>query len=679
MQRLSFILVLLGLALATQVRQNVVFRKVSEVTTTRSRWSLTFVIDLNPYVTVMKTVEGNINNLLGVIQTVVENRAPGTNGLVNDFRGLNNELKTLRETYFGVNARLGEYHALHTRTRRSLVPFIGQAFSFLFGTVSEGDLGAIKQNLHILRNNQVELAHVVQESLSLINVSRARIAEDRQTLNLIVSDMGALNDQIVNVTQRLDNRIFQLETLLPMYLQLDSMVEEIKQSLQKALIYVEHLQLQLNMLSIGKLSPSIISPLKLRDLLVDIQTRISAPLRLPGDPKADLWHFYKTLTCTTIVEEDEILVVVPVPLLDSNDDFDVYRVHNLPIPFNSSDGVMSGSVASYRLEAEAIAVNTQRTSFVLLTREELGGCSKASIGFCSIKSPVYPVSLNSFCITALFMKNTETIEQNCQTVVQLKTVLPMAEYLTDGNWIITTQRKLVFSLVCQENQGGVREIEVQPPLDIIRLPMSCSASNEYMSLMPYYQKESKFQVEDSISELLLNARVANATIWKPFHEKLPNFSAIQLPGRLQAVEKIPLRTLIAELADQDDLVEDTTGSYPAWLYAVVGTLVLVMILTALIYKCKGRCLRGSARWRGDERNSGAAAEAPGMQLVPVTGTGGGDNASRGMIPSAPLLRRDEEPMEVDVPPEAEPRPLPFARLFGGGGSSPSAPLPKPRE
>ena len=259
-----------------------------------------------------------------------------------------------------------------------------------------------------------------------------------------------------------------------------------------------HLQLQLNMLSIGKLSPSIISPLKLRDLLIDVQTRIAAPLRLPGDPKADLWHFYKTLTCTTIVEEDKILVVVPVPLLDSNDDFEVYRVHNLPIPFNASDGVMSGSVASYQLEAEAIAVNTQRTNFVLLTQRELEGCSKPSIGFCSIKSPVYPISLNRFCITALFMKNTETVEQNCRPMVRLNAVLPMAEYLTDGNWIITTQRKLVFSLVCQENEGGTREIEVQPPLDIIRLPMSCSASNEYMSLMPYYQKESKFEVEDSI-------------------------------------------------------------------------------------------------------------------------------------------------------------------------------------
>ena len=608
----------------------------------------------------MSTVGENINHLLGVIRTVVENRAPGSNGLVNDFRGLSNELETLRETYFGVNARLAAYHALQPRNKRSLVPFIGQALSFVFGTVSEGDLGAIRRNLHILRINQVGLAHVVQESLSLINVSRARIAENRQTLNLIVSDMGAINEQIANVTQKLDNRIFQLETLLPMYLQLGGLVEEIKQSLQKALIYVEHLQLQLNMLSIGKLSPSIISPLKLRDLLIDIQTRIATPLRLPGDPKADLWHFYKMLTCTTIVEEDKILV----PLLDSNDDFEVYRIHNLPIPFNASDGVMSGSVASYQLEAEAIAVNTQRTNFVLLTQGELEGCSKASIGFCSIRSPVYPIRLNRFCITAPFMKNTEIVKQNCQPMVRLNAILPMAEYLTDGNWIITTQRKLEFSLVCQESEGGTREIEVQPPLGIIRLPMSCKASNEYMSLMPYYQKESKFEVEDSISELLLNARVANTTIWKPFHEKLPDISSIQLPDRLQTVEQIPLRKLITELAGQNELVEDTAGSYPAWLYAVVGTLVLVMILTALTYKCKGRCLRGSARRRGGGGNSGAAAEAPGMQMVSVTTTGGGDDALRGVVPSAPLLRHDEEPMDVDTPPEAEPRPLPFARLFG---------------
>ena len=59
------------------------------------------------------------------------------------------------------------------------------------------------------------LVHVVQESLSLINVSMTRLADNRQKLNLIVSDMGVINEQIANVTQKLDNRIFQLETLLP--------------------------------------------------------------------------------------------------------------------------------------------------------------------------------------------------------------------------------------------------------------------------------------------------------------------------------------------------------------------------------------------------------------------------------------------------------------------------------
>ena len=88
------------------------------------------------------------------------------------------------------------------------------------------------------------------------------------------------------------------------------------------------------------------------------------------------------------------------------------------------------------------------------------------------------------------------------------------------------------------------------------------------------------------------------------------------------------------------------------------------MLTALICKYNGRWLRGQPRGRVDGRNSGAAAEAPGLQMVSVTTTGGGDDALRGVVPSAPLLHRDDGPMEVDAPPEAEPRPLSISRLQG---------------
>ena len=119
---------------------------------------------------------------------------------------------------------------------------------------------------------------------------------------------------------------------------------------------------------------------------------------------------------------------------------------------------------------------------------------------------------------------------------------------------------------------------------------------------------------------------------------------------------------------------------------------------------------GSARGRCDGRNSGAAAEAPGMPMVPVKTTRGRWRRSEksGTLRTTATPRRgasgsrrrstgsrtqttahrqtlrgrcDEELVEVDdAPPEAEPRPLPIARLFGGAGSNASAPpVLNPRE
>ena len=85
-QLFPLFLAFFGLILATQVSQNIVFREISEVTSTRSRWTITFVIDLNLYVSVMGNIEENIRHILGVIRTITENHFPGTNGLVNDFQ-----------------------------------------------------------------------------------------------------------------------------------------------------------------------------------------------------------------------------------------------------------------------------------------------------------------------------------------------------------------------------------------------------------------------------------------------------------------------------------------------------------------------------------------------------------------------------------------------------------------
>ena len=180
-----------------------------------------------------------------------------------------------------------------------------------------------------------------------------------------------------------------------------------------------------------------------------------------------MWNFYTLLTCTTVVDEDKIIIIFSFPLLDSSDDREIFKIHNLPVPVHSEDTSSSDPtkmVAQYLLEADAIAVNTRRTKYALLTADELESCSKPLVGFCSIKSPVYPINLGQFCIIALLMRNEERITENCQTLVKPNAVLPMAAYLTNCLWLITTSSDLIVSVVCHNTDRGQSEIEITPPL-----------------------------------------------------------------------------------------------------------------------------------------------------------------------------------------------------------------------
>ena len=116
---------------------------------------------------------------------------------------------------------------------------------------------------------------------------------------------------------------------IDIYSQTDIILSEIKDSVQRATFYLENLCLVLNMLSLNHLSPSTITPKNLRKLLLDIKTRLPSSLKLPEDPMANIWYFYQTFTCKTILDGDKVLVIISIPLLDFHGEFVVYKVYNV--------------------------------------------------------------------------------------------------------------------------------------------------------------------------------------------------------------------------------------------------------------------------------------------------------------------------------------------------------------
>ena len=96
------------------------------------------------------------------------------------------------------------------RSKRSLIPIVGKALSFLFGTVSESDLASINRNIGNLAKNQKRISHVVSESLTLLNETRVHVIQNRQTINNIILSMSILGEQMRNLTMKLEQSIAEL-------------------------------------------------------------------------------------------------------------------------------------------------------------------------------------------------------------------------------------------------------------------------------------------------------------------------------------------------------------------------------------------------------------------------------------------------------------------------------------
>ena len=186
------------------------------------------------------------------------------------------------------------------------------------------------------------------------------------------------------------------------------------------------------MLSSGKLSPALINPTHLQKELISIQKQLSPTIRLLEDPIENVWHYYKYLTLNYITFVDKIIVLFKIPFVDNHSVLNLYKIYNLPA-FNPT---ISKSV-KYNIEGKSIAVSHDKRYATIPTDSEFIECTLASGHFCSLRSALYHMQTSKWCLTALFMKNDELINENCEMSVSDITS-PEAIYLDEGNWAIAT-------------------------------------------------------------------------------------------------------------------------------------------------------------------------------------------------------------------------------------------------
>ncbi len=599
----SFVLILsLRLIIGLEINENVIFQKVNEVSVTRAHWKVALLLDttvFSTYLTQLETRLENITNATHDMRTQFKRNdiVLQTDAFEQSLAQLHTELEYIRADHDNILDSYLDYKTLSHIQKRSLLP-LGGFFKFLFGTADDSDIRNIQIHVNQLQESQKTVIHVLQNSLSILNVTQQHISENRHSINTLIFTLKQLDEKIRSTHERIQAMTHAIQDYAVNYNSLKIIIDELRQAVLHASLHLEAFKTQLNMLSTGRLFPSLISPIHLKDVLMDIATKLPNNLQLPANPKTDLWHYYQSTSTTAVMSPTAIIITMDIPLLEIGASFDVYEVFNFDMPYSPANETINDNKihynmsARYEIETNGLLIDQARNHYCLLTDYELRKCQSQRT--CDVQSPFYQVDMSKLCVIAVMVNNSKDIKDYCKVLKYPNTILPNAKYLGSGNWAIVSRQDLRLVTICQDHSQNRISARAIAPIDIINIPMNCRAYNEHFTLNAWYVNSSQLRLQNDKLEL---PTFKGSSIWKPFHTALINFSKTEMPHELSNIREIPMKALITKLQNIRQLndIDATSDNFPFWGYIVIGKMIAMSSGTALLIYCKCKRMTRSNR------------------------------------------------------------------------------------
>ena len=118
-----------------------------------------------------------------VIEAQGKYQAPENAGFLLSVSRLLREEASLKHAQLELMSQFNSLKLIKAMQHRSLFPFLQEPLHSLFGIVTDDQVAGLGSNVAGLAENQAELVHVVEKSLSIIKMSRLGEYRNRQSIN----------------------------------------------------------------------------------------------------------------------------------------------------------------------------------------------------------------------------------------------------------------------------------------------------------------------------------------------------------------------------------------------------------------------------------------------------------------------------------------------------------------
>ena len=398
------------------------------------------------------------------------------------------------------------------RCKRSLLPILGTALSWLMGTATTKDICSIRTRINQLIATQSSQCDTLVHIVSILNVTRYTTQVNRHSINSLIDAVHSVAQDInnlFNVTSSLASSV----NFNQMTLHLRSVFANLRDTMKYLRTISTHTMDYIDAATSGKLSPHILPIADLQQMLTHIATTLPPTLHLTISPM-DTLHFYRYLHAHVLIENKQFLLLIDIPIQDRARQITIHQVLTLDIPHGNYS-------ARYDINTRYFGVTTDATMGLELSHSQFEICKQANGQFCHISMPFQPLANPTTCITMLYAKNKANIESKCSLQLQKASMTPLPTQITPDVWILATpisSPTATISLICPERPMEI--IPAQRPLHVLKLPMACSATSAIFYLPRRYETPA----------LNVNVSLDRANIHAIQHH-CPTFSCLATYGK----------------------------------------------------------------------------------------------------------------------------------------------------
>ena len=215
--------------------------------------------------------------------------------------------------------------------RRSLLPFLGDALSWLTGTATTKDINSIKLRVNQLIEAQATHQEAIVHIVSILNITRYAAQVNWQHINIVMDRV----DETVQDVHNLYNITASLATSLSYY-QLVPHIRSVLANLWDSISYIRKVSMHIMDYTdaapgTGTLSPHILPITDLKQMLSCIEETIPPTIHLPV-PSEDTLHFDWYLHTHVLIAYWQFLLLIDVPIKDHTQQLSIYKAFTLDIP-----------------------------------------------------------------------------------------------------------------------------------------------------------------------------------------------------------------------------------------------------------------------------------------------------------------------------------------------------------